>query len=310
MPTRRFHAPIAALAALTAALTGCTTQPRPVLDESPDASVSVEFGPEAGAPVRLGARNTLTVEVNGETVPRVLFDTGAGGFVIRPSHASRLGLPRTGTVTVSSVGAQRKMPTVWVEALSVGGMTVRHTEAVELDTDFVGLIGLSRAGGLIGATIMDHAVVELDLEASTIALHDPASYALPTDASWVRTTRVPMGLAVGGEFERGSGLMLIDSGAEMSVQVAGDAVERLGLAEHYEGDLGRIGVMDRVYRTLRTELEFIEVAGQRVEAVDADLVLEAEHELPGCIALLGRDFLKRFTIVIDAPGERMAFILK
>jgi len=290
------------------AVCGCGLPPARTI-ERPDAEREVVFAATGGGSVPMGGRNTISVEVNGERVDRIIFDTGAGAFVLSPKLARRLDLPRTGTTEARSPGGVREAHTFWVDSLGVGDMTIRNLEGIELGLGFTGFLGLfTDINGLVGHPVMEAGVVEYDASGGTLGVYDRGAYRLAAGADWVplRTTAWGYGLDVG--YEGGEGIFLIDTGAELVVQINGDTVAEAGLDEGKKGRRGRVGIMGAVLPTLRTDLAWIEVGGERFGGLDADLVLDPDHTMDEIAGMLGQGFFQRCLLVIDLEGERAALI--
>jgi hypothetical protein len=262
--------------------------------------------------------------INGGEAGWFYLDTGATGMVISPSAADRLGLPRLPAVTVH--GARSfEAPCRGCDLFELGPVKLRELTLVEID---VGFIGGGRPAnppttepvcGIVGAEFFEQAVVELDLAGPGVRVLDRES---PEAAGleWRELVLTERGPAVkcrflgaageeGGAAPVHEGLFVLDSGGQFSVGFHAPAVERFGLLEGRETRplLSRgVGGMNSGQRG---RIEWIEVAGRRIENAPAIFFGDREGvEYPeDQCGMIGRGVLRRFIVVLDYERGRVAF---
>ena len=139
----------------------------------------------------------------------------------------------------------------------------------------------------------------------------PAAFALPEGEAWGRLVldgRLP---CVEATFEGDRrGIFRIDTGASGTVQFHAAAVERMDLLAGRETEPMQVGGVGGM-RTIRGgELAWFELAGHRRAPLEAGFEPErGPQEISDHVAgTLGGDLLKPFTLVLDVPGSRIAFL--
>jgi hypothetical protein len=110
-------------------------------------------------------------------------------------------------------------------------------------------------------------------------------------------------------YEGRSGLLRLDSGASgTAVIFHHPAVEQFKLLEGREVQDGHMGGVGGSVPMKRGQLKSLEVAGQMLTDVEAGFVTEPRGAFasPYTAGVLGGPLLRRFTIVLDYPGGRIA----
>jgi predicted aspartyl protease len=116
----------------------------------------------------------LRVRVNNSEPLKFLFDTGAGISVLDARQAVRLKLKKAGNLEASGVGGDVRGSLVKGISLSVAGIEVRYQPMAVLPLDFP--CDPKDIAGIIGYDFIKEFVVEIDYEAKTLGLYDPATY--------------------------------------------------------------------------------------------------------------------------------------
>lgn len=116
--------------------------------------------------------NALVVKasVNGH-VGRFLIDSGAGNILVSEAFAERAGLKARSKTAFTGVASHaRTAESVLIDSIEIGGNTLHHVYATRGDTD------MPDTDGIMGYDLLAGAVVDVDLNSHTIAIHDPATY--------------------------------------------------------------------------------------------------------------------------------------
>ncbi len=271
----------------------------------PPAVATWTFGPAAqSTPIVVQDRQILLdATVNGHP-GRFLFDTGASETVLTDSFARLVGAKPRGHSYVSGIGGGIRANVYRVETLAIGPNTLH---------DLTVATGLEEReqreehiDGLIGFDLLAGAIVDLDLDASTVRLYDPASMA--PDHTQGITLRIDLSggspavaMIAGGRIPVNA---IIDSGDSFFVAFSSQLVSR-----------GRLKFFSRP-DSLANELQFVGVNGHETDACGSLESLElgpiSYRPVPACMSasmsnndvLVGFDFFKAFNYVFDYPdGE-------
>ncbi len=297
------------------AIAGVFQQP-PAEAKAPPAAAAdeVRFDPQAAPAVsaRRARTGQLLVQVSVEALaPRwFLLDSGAGGWGIDPALADEAGLLSIGDDGENAAG--RDGATLWRQgrAVRVGPVTLPRPRFLEIDCGPLNRALGVELSGICGYELFRDCVVELDLEAATVRIFDPASFELK-DAPWqelVLQNKLP---CVRARFEGNrQGLFKLDTGAgKGSVLFHSPAVREMGLLA------GRV-VSDaesaETFGTLNCKtgrLEYLLLGGRRFNnplvgfSVD-ERGARADSSTTGTIA---RELLTPFRLVFDYSHSRIAF---
>lgn len=170
-------------------------------------------------------RINLDATING--VPgHFLLDTGAGATAVTDSFARRVGAKRIGDTSISGVGGSAKAGLFRVDTIGIGPSTLHNVVIYSgLSEDDFRREGVD---GLIGFDMLGGAIVELDLDAGTLRIQDPAKVQPDETKGMVahvdlsnRTMRVPMKLN-----DKVDVIATLDSGNPVNVLFSTDLVFR------------------------------------------------------------------------------------
>jgi hypothetical protein len=272
----------------------------------------------------------VPARVNGEDVGWFIFDTGAGINVVSKKLAERLGLRQLGEVPATGAGGTSGQPLYRPASLGVGRATLAEPLVMGLDLEFLSAPMGREIAGIVGFGVLARSVAEIDMAGPRVALHDPATYALPAGGAWqdlIVTDRIPAvraAFAVPGGEPR-AGLFRIDTGAaQWHVTFHTGAVEAWALVEG-RTDLqeARLGGVGGSVPAKRGPLAWFEMGDaidpapgaphpRRVERIEAHYNVTrrgafANDDLAGTI---GGQMLRPFVMITDYGRERVAFVRK
>jgi hypothetical protein len=165
--------------------------------------------------------------------------------------------------------------------------------------------------GILGFDFFARAVVAIDYATPRVEVYAPGAYALPEGEAWGRLVldgRLP---CVEATFEGDRrGIFRIDTGASGTVQFHAAAVERMDLLAGRETRPMQVGGVGGMRTIGGGELAWFELAGHRRAPLEAGFEPErGPQDISDHVAgTLGGDLLKPFTLVLDVPGSRIAFL--
>jgi predicted aspartyl protease len=277
----------------------------PVTDEElhpPKQSATWAFDPAAGTvPVELTEHriyvNALVNGVRG----KFILDTGASGIAFTDTFARRAGGKRVGATDIVGIGGGALANLYKVDSIAFGASTLHDvvimTGLDERDTSE------SDVAGLIGFDLLAGAIVELDLDAKTMRIMDPAKVQPDTSKGIVarvdlQTGTPRVGMTVGG---RVPVLATLDSGNPLHVLFSQSLVSR-----------DRVSFLSDP-SNLASQLVYYGVNGNETDRCGQLQSLElgpvVYRPVPACASpsqshnevLVGLDFIRAFNIVFDYP---------
>ena len=237
-----------------------------------------------------------------------LIDTGASALALDSELAKVVHLSFRGEVDNPEVKQAVKLGTL--DSLEVGPLTLRNTDVMVLDLSALSPILGERLAGLLGRPFFAQAVVEVDYPAGSIACFDPKTYRLPR-GEWLPLTfqagRPIIAARLEGNIE---GRFMLDTGATSTVLLSPEFVRihtllgtrRVGKRKHTS--------VGGVFEALVTEIAWFELAGHRFERPTVQIAPPDRWEsaLEGIAGIIGYGFLRRFTIVLNYPEAKIAFL--
>ena len=248
--------------------------------------------------------------IDGREVGTFVFDTGAGGNVIAPQLAEELSLARAGASWLGMAAGRAEAAIRTAGNLTLGPLTIEQPTFSEMDLGPISQHAQVEVSGIIGYDVLARAVVELELEHSRIALHDPATFELP-GAPWQSAAIVGAHPFVEGSFEGHAGWFRLDTGApQVPVVMNMPTVERFQLLEGRTVQRARATMPGGEMNIALGPVADVIIGGHRFEQLTALFPLESggAFDDPYTLANLGQECLLPFRVVFDYLHRRIALI--
>ncbi|HEY0169845.1 MAG TPA: retropepsin-like aspartic protease [Pyrinomonadaceae bacterium] len=270
---------------------------------------------DTSKPARVEARRTRSGHmlvrplVNGRDVGWFVLDSGAGGMVIDPKAADRLGLQALGQVVAVGAFGMTKARFRQGDAFELGPLTIKGIRFMELDLAFLTRSFGVDVGGICGRDLFERAAVEVVIAAESVALHDPARYRLER-ASWQELFFSGRNPAVRARFEGDrEALFKLDTGSDRTVSFHGPAVELHGLLDGRETRESHSTGVGGSQASREGRLAWFELAGQRFVSPEVEFAAAREGAFSDAYTAgnIGAGFLREFRIVFDYANRRIAF---
>lgn len=253
----------------------------------------------------------VKVSVNNSEPLKFLVDTGAGMSVLNVRTAARLKLKKADNLDATGVGGSVQGFLAKPVTLSVPGVKVLNQPIAVLPLDFP--CELQDIVGIIGYDFIKAFVVEIDYEAKTLDLFDPARYQYKGRGDVVtlimkdNTPRIHARVSLPNARSM-DGLFEVDTGSDGTLSINSPFVKKHALLKAFKTQF------ESTHRGLGGESESVDVRmgdfhlGRHTIptplvtlSVDTEGSL-AEEDNDGP---LGNEILRRFKIVLDYSRRRM-----
>jgi outer membrane lipoprotein-sorting protein len=285
----------------------------PTGDSTFDNSVPAELKLGQGALFPDGSKGHPTYVrplVDGKDVGWFNFDTGADNMMIDNKLADELKMPIIGeSEAVSADGNVRKVTVRKGKTFQLGRVTIKDPIYVADDLSEMNAPPGEKRAGFVGYPLLARVVIEVIQGGKAVALYDPSTYRL-SKGKWQNLSLINYKPTVTARLEGNrEGLFMLDTGHSTTADINSRFSKENRLLEGRktveETALGSGGD----YKNLLGSLEWFELAGYKFKNPQvlfriAGIGAEAE-DVSGVV---GRDFMKPFTIVFNYPERRVAFI--
>lgn len=268
------------------ALTEIRAQYRPA---PPMDRVSGEPAGPMSLPFTVGDNDKIYVQgaLNGGPPLSLQVDLGAGGTLIKKASVSKAGLTFDGTITLRNSDGVNNVPSSSRNVLTIHGARWRDVPVAVADNM------TSREDGIVGNTLFQDKVVEIDYGRRLLTIHDERPALSP---GWTREDVVLDGGTV--PFVRGrlsvagtarDGWFMLDTGAYTSILHADRLSRVTKIGNELRRLLGPLGGSPAGPE--------IRVAGRTF--ADTNYSVRPYDGDASALGLLGNDLLKRFDLVLD-----------
>lgn len=272
---------------------------------------------DSSAPAELTLKQAPTghllvqVQLNDAPASWFILDTGAGSLVVNTSYAKELNLQGFGVVNVQGVGGASQSQFRKAERLVVGPLTMTEPILVETDLDFLKQYMGEPIAGILGFEMFARCVAEVDFVTPSAKLYDAKTYDLK-NAQWQElffTSRHP---AIRAEFEQdGAGVFQLDTGAAGSTLVFHTpAVKQLNLLDGRETTTTSSGGVGGAVQVETGKLSSFRFAGQEFKDQTVGFATDSRGAFADedTLGVIGGVFIRPFTMVLDYPHKRIAFV--
>lgn len=248
--------------------------------------------------------------IDGRDLGWFIFDSGAGTSCISKTATAELEGP-LGEILANGIGGH--VPTHFWRAkqMRIGPVTVERPSFMELDLAFLEPHFGVPVGGILGYELFMRCVAEVDMTNGAIALHDPASYSLPTAGRWEQALIYGRQPCVRARAEDHEGVYLIDTGAANdTVTLHYQLVLDGKWLEGRDTTDGKAGGVGGFVATRVGKLASFRLGGHDFENVPASFALEDKGALANdyIAGNIGGKLLEPFQLVFDYPHRRIGFV--
>ena len=255
----------------------------------------------------------LPVKIEGKGPFLMLFDSG-GSNLLQPSTARELGLNVEGALGGGGVGeGKQDIGMTKVEHIELGGIVIRNQVFATLDlTDFASRgEGLDDVAGLLGYELLKRFPVTIDYQHSRAIFYNPETFKYMGKGVRVPFRFKGQAPEVDGTLDGIAGAFDIDTGRQVSIDLAGPFVDKNGLAKKYAPKyrvVSEAGVGGYAYSSLARAgtltLGEVTVTKPVIYLTELRTGALADVYLAGNI---GYGVLKQFSVTFDYPRQQIFF---
>jgi outer membrane lipoprotein-sorting protein len=285
----------------------------PTGDTTFDNTVPAELKMAEGAPFPDGSKGHPTYVrplIDGRDVGWFHFDTGADAMMIDNRIADELHMRIIAeSKVVGADGAARSVTIRRGKTFQLGRVTIKNPTYVAGDLSKMNAPPGERRAGFCGYPLLARVVVEVNGGGQSIALYDPSTYSL-SKGDWQDLSLINFTPAITAYLEGNrEGLFMLDTGASGTVYINSKFSADEKLLEGRKTVEETVSSSGGDFKNARGSLEWFELAGFRFNNPKVLFrVAGVGYEAEGVTGVIGRVFMKPFTIVFNYPERRVAFI--
>jgi hypothetical protein len=278
-----------------------------VFDRSAPAALDLKLAPSGHL--------LVNVQLDGGEPVRFILDTGAGSLGVNTSYAKERNLKGFGRVNVQGIGGSAISQFRLAKSLKVGPLTLQDPILVEIDLDFLEQYMGVPIAGILGFELFSRCVAEVDFVAPKVELFDATEYELAQGTSWNELFYIDRLPAIEAEFEEsGKGIFKLDTGAAGStLMFHSPAVKHFKLLEGRETSTSQTGGVGGAVSVEMGPLSSFRFGGHEVKDQQVGFAIgegDGAFSDEASAGNIGGVWLRPFTLVLDYPQKRIAFVKK
>jgi len=285
----------------------------PTGDATFDNSIPAELRMGQGAPFPDGSKGHPTYVrplIDGKDVGWFHFDTGADNMMIDTRIADELKMPIIAeSKVVAADGNARTVTVRRGKTFQLGRVTIKDPIYVAGDLSKMNAPPGEKRAGFCGYPLLARTIVEVSQGGKDIALYDPSTYRL-SKGKWQDLSLINYTPSVTARLEGNrEGLFMLDTGASGTVDINSKFSTEQKLLEGRKTVAETVSSSGGDFKNALGSLEWFELAGYKFNNPKVSFrVAGVGYEAEGVTGVVGRVFMKPFTIVFNYPERRVAFI--
>jgi outer membrane lipoprotein-sorting protein len=283
--------------------TGDTT-----FDNSVPAELKIARG--KGTPDNPEGHAFVSPLIDGKDVGWFHFDTGADNMMIDNRIADELKMPVIGeSEAVAADGRVRKVTIRQGKTFRLGRITIKDPIYIADDLSAMSAPPGEKRAGFCGYPLLARAVFEVVRGGEGISLFAPSIYRLPK-GKWQNLSLINYKPSVTARLEGSrESVFMIDTGVSGTVDINSGFSKQSRLLEGRRTFEETVSSSGGSYKILRGALEWFELAGYKFKNPQVSFrIAGVGHEAADVAGVVGREFMKPFTVIFNYPKRRVAFI--
>jgi aspartyl protease len=210
---------------------------------------------------------------------------------------------------VAADGNERKVTIRKGKTFQLGRVTIKNPSYVAGDLSKMNAPPGERRAGFCGYPLLARVIVEVNGGGQAIALYDPSTYRLPK-GNWQSLSLINFTPAITAHLEGNrEGLFMLDTGSSGTVEINSKFSTEQKLLEGRKTVEETVSSSGGDFKNARGSLEWFELAGFRFNNPKVSFrVAGVGYEAEGVAGVVGRVFMRPFTIVFNYAERRVAFV--
>ncbi|WP_420384728.1 aspartyl protease family protein [Roseivirga sp.] len=257
----------------------------------------------------------VQVSIDGSRPLSMAFDTGARANLLHEDVASQLDFAITGSQQVSGASGMTQIQASANHEIGLGELKARGEAFLLMNLDHLG-DEEHPLDGVIGGTLLDRYITEINFDASEIRFYNKSDFELPKDFQSIefslRPFRIPV---ITGQLNLANGMKLqgpylIDTGAALSLRINSPLVRQEALEQQvlpnypYTTNALSSASTDYVGRLPGFELLGHEFQGFPIRMATGKGGVSGSTSVNG---IIGLEILKRFNLIFDYADQVMYY---
>jgi hypothetical protein len=248
--------------------------------------------------------------IDGQDVGWFHFDTGADNMMIDTRIADELKMPIIAESKVVAADGNARTVTVRKgKTFQLGRVTIRDPIFIAGDLSQMNAPPGEKRAGFCGYPLLARVIVEVSQGGKAIALYDPATYRL-SKGKWQDLSIIDYTPAIAASLEGNrKGLFMLDTGKSGTVDINSKFSKEQKLLAGRQTVEETVSSSGGDFQNMLGSLEWFDLAGYRFKNPKVSFrVAGVGYEADGVTGVVGREFMKPFTIVFNYPERRVAFV--
>ncbi len=255
----------------------------------------------------------IDLQINDSEPLHFVFDTGAAANLMSEKAAKSLGIEASGSQSVQGASGSTNIKSANIREMNIEGVTFKRANFLVMNIDHLSDED-HPLSGIIGASVLNRFIVEIDYDQSEIKLFSRKGFKAPDDWTKQSFSLRPFGVPVVSASitlpsgKKLKGPYLVDTGAATTIKFntpfvnENKLIEELGNHYSYTSRALSNEATDEV-----SKLPAYEVFGQTFTdfAVRLSQVKKGVSSYAQVDGILGLDILKRFNTIYDYSRQTM-----
>jgi hypothetical protein len=257
----------------------------------------------------------LTAQLNnGNDSLNFILDTGSSGVSIDSTTASILQIKQQPTDTIlKGIGGVNKINYAFNQSLTLGKLKIDSLNFFINDYSLLTSAYGERIDGIIGYSVLNKFIFEINFDSETIKLYKPGSFKYSSQGKLINTNfyKIPFYSIEVRDKIKTKNYFYLDSGAGLNMLFSESYVNDNKLLHNWRKPIvTQVQGLGGKRQLKLTIVKRVKFAGYTFVNVPANIFNDIDSVLPypGICGVLGNDIMRRFNMVINYPAKQMHFV--